>query len=404
MKPALLFYCQHSVGLGHLMRSYALCERLAERFRVVLLCGGELPDGIAPPANVELIALPPLGVREDGFGSGDPRFTTERAWEVRAQRIRAALDDARPAVVLVELFPFGRAKFARELVPLLQAARARGAFTACSLRDILVSARADQRAHDDRAAALANAHLDAVLVHCDPRFARLEETFRPSDPLTVPVHYTGFVVGRDAVPTTERGDHVVVSAGGGRVGLPLLRQAIEASDGRPMRVIAGPLMPESDWRELERLAPANVELLRSVPDLAAELSRAAASISQCGYNTALDLLRTRVPALVVPYATSEEDEQTRRARRLEALGALMVATHVNGDLPRPARVHARRSRTSTSTAPPPPATCSGSSRDELRLARAAAVRAAPVAGAGRRRRGHGRASPPPSWPSRGRWR
>ena len=29
MKPALLFYCQHCVGLGHLMRSYALAEALA---------------------------------------------------------------------------------------------------------------------------------------------------------------------------------------------------------------------------------------------------------------------------------------------------------------------------------------------------------------------------------------
>jgi predicted glycosyltransferase len=32
-----------------------------------------------------------------------------------------------------------------------------------------------------------------------------------------------------------------------------------------------------------------------------------------------------VPALVVPYATPEEDEQMRRARRLERLGALRVA-------------------------------------------------------------------------------
>jgi len=43
MKPTLLFYCQHSVGLGHLMRSYALCAALSERFRVVLVCGGALP-------------------------------------------------------------------------------------------------------------------------------------------------------------------------------------------------------------------------------------------------------------------------------------------------------------------------------------------------------------------------
>ena len=334
MKPALLFYCQHSVGLGHLMRSYALCHRLAERFRVVLLCGGELPEGIAPPDGVELIPLPPLGVSPgEGFGSGDPRYTTERAWEVRLERILSTLRDLAPKAVLVELFPFGRAKFARELVPLLEAARRMGAFTACSLRDILVSGRDDQRAFDDRARALADTHLDAVLVHCDPTFAQLEETFKPTQPLSVPVHYTGFVAGREPEPA-KRQDHIVVSAGGGRVGAPLMLSGMAASDGRPMKVIAGPLMPEENWRGLQRLKPPNVELVRSVPDLAAELLRAAASVSQCGYNTALDLIRTRVPALVVPYVTAEENEQTRRAQRLAELGVLQVADHINGHLPR----------------------------------------------------------------------
>src|SRR4051812_44169703 len=260
MKPALLFYCQHSVGLGHLMRSYALCATLADRFRVTLLCGGQLPEGIAPPSNIELVALPPLGVEPgQGFGSGDPRYTTEDAWAIRAQRIHETLRRTRPKVVLVELFPFGRAKFARELIPLLLQAREQGAFTACSLRDILVSTRSNQREHDDRAAALANAHLDAVLVHCDPRFARLEETFRPTEPLTIPVHYTGFVT-KGEEPRRERAEHIVVSAGGGRVGAPLIEAAMQASQGRPMRAIAGPLMPDADYAALRRSAPANVEV------------------------------------------------------------------------------------------------------------------------------------------------
>ena len=166
------------------MRSYALCGALAERFRVVLLCGGAVPAGIRPPAGVRVVALPPLGVGPDGrFASHDPRYTVDQAWTARRERILAAFRAVRPAAVIVELFPFGRAKFARELVPLLEAARAAGALTACSLRDILVSRRADQQAHDDRAARLADAHLDAVLVHSDPGFARLEETFAPRRPL-----------------------------------------------------------------------------------------------------------------------------------------------------------------------------------------------------------------------------
>ncbi len=206
MRPALLFYCQHSVGLGHLTRSYALCAELARRFRVVLLCGGELPEGIAPPPGVEIVPLPPLGVDGGRFGSRDRRVSTERAWALRAVRIQAMLHAVRPSVVLVELFPFGRAKFARELVPLLREARALGAFTACSLRDILVAGRDDQRAHDDRARALADAHLDAVLVHCDPSFARLEDTFAPTHSLRIPVHYTGFAANlRGQTPSSGGG-------------------------------------------------------------------------------------------------------------------------------------------------------------------------------------------------------
>jgi predicted glycosyltransferase len=318
MKPALLFYCQHSVGLGHLTRSYALCAALTRRFRVVLLCGGQLPEGIAPPRGVEIVALPPLGVGPDGFGSAHPRFTTARAWAVRTERIQSVLLTLRPRVVLVELFPFGRAKFARELVPLLERARELGAFTACSLRDILVSGREDQRAHDERARILADELLDAVLVHSDPSFARLEETF--GETLRVPVHYTGFVTGPAPAPA-PREPVVVVSAGGGRVGAPLLSAAIEAAPaGVRLRVITGPLFP----RDVRLPRRRDVEIVRAVPDLARELRRAAASISQCGYNTALDIVRTGVPALVVPYATPEEDEQTRRAQRLERLGLVIT--------------------------------------------------------------------------------
>ena len=230
MRPALLFYCQHSVGLGHLMRSYALCAELAERFRVVLLCGGELPEGIDPPEGVELVRAAAARRRGRALRQPRPRLSTERAWAVRAELIQATLRAVRPGVVLVELFPFGRAKFARELVPLLEAARALGALTACSLRDILVSGRKDQRAHDDRAAALAEAHLDAVLVHGDPRFARLEETFRPTRPLRVPVHYTGFVAARPR-PATARAARRLVSAGGGRVGEPLLQRGDRGARG-----------------------------------------------------------------------------------------------------------------------------------------------------------------------------
>ena len=331
----LLFYCQHSLGMGHLTRSFALADRLAERFRVVLLNGGRLPKGIAVPANVEVVNLPPLGVDDaNQLVTYDKRISVARALERRRKLITTTFDELRPAVVLVELFPFGRKKFADELLPLLEAAHEpqTRALVACSVRDILVGQRRNQQQHDDRAAAIANQFIDVILVHSDANFARFEESFQPSIPLRVPVKHTGFVVPRTSlsVTTPSKRKRIVVSAGGGIVGEPLLRACIEAIDhldtNVEMKVIGGPFLSDESWRKLRSLARGKkrLRLVRQVGDLSSEMRSAAVSVSQAGYNTCLDVLRAGVPALLVPFSRDTEDEQRKRALRLGALGAAQV--------------------------------------------------------------------------------
>ncbi len=335
VKPVLLFYCQHSLGIGHLTRSFALSAAMAERFEVVFLNGGRLPQGIPVPPSVRVVDLPPLGM-DDGHTlvSRDVGAGVAQAQAARREIIAAAVARWRPAVLLVELFPFGRKKFAGEILPMIRLARRQAGAPAkvvCSLRDILVDARPDQQHHDDRARWLTDRYFDAVLVHADPALARLEQSFSPRRPLQVPVHYTGYVVPqRGAAPAAPRGEHLLVSAGGGIVGGALLRTAIEAQallapPVPPLRLVAGPFLPEAEWRELQALAAGRpgVQLLRQVPDMVAEMRAARASISQCGYNTALDILVAGVPALVVPYATRLENEQSERAERLAARQALL---------------------------------------------------------------------------------
>ena len=315
MKRRLLFHCQHTLGLGHLVRSLTLARSFAERFEVVLLAGGELPEHLDFPPELDVVPLGELGAE-------------------RAALVMETFRQVRPEVVVVELFPFGRKKLTRELLPMLEAASASGARVVCSVRDILVRGRSDQQRHDERAARILNRLFDAVLVHADPRVVSLDETFRPRTPLRVPVHYTGFAAppGEVKPSPAERNGPLVVSAGGGRFGGPLLRAAaaahpaVRARTGLSMRLVAGPFLPEEDWCALERSTQEQdgLELVRAVPDLAAELAAASVSLSQCGYNTALDLIRSRVPALVVPFAAAGEDEQTRRAKLLAGLGVVRV--------------------------------------------------------------------------------
>jgi predicted glycosyltransferase len=336
-RSKLLFYCQHSVGLGHLIRSLNLATGLAESFDVTFLNGGPWPPDVTAPAGVELVNLPPLGHDEDyALVSRDADLSVEEACELRKRMVLAAYEDSRPDVVLVELFPFGRKKFAFELLPLLRAAKAepgRAPLVVTSLRDILVGSRRDQQRHDDRASSMANEFFDAILVHADARFAALEETFHPSIPLTTPVHYTGFVrtpTPVRAVPTAHR--RVLVSAGGGMVGEPLFAAAVDAhprlfaQHGLRTMLVTGPFLPEAVCEDLRRTAAGTpgLDVLRYLPDLAGEMAASTVSVSQAGYNTTMDILGCGTPAVVVPYGAGREDEQAERARRLEALGALRV--------------------------------------------------------------------------------
>jgi predicted glycosyltransferase len=337
-RPPLLFYCQHSVGLGHLVRSLALAGGLAAHFQVVMLSGGPLPTHLQIPPGVRLIALPPLGHDADyALVSRDPHWTVQQAMRERTRLIQATFDALAPRVVMVELFPFGRKKFAFELLPLLERAHSapHRPLVLCSLRDILVTRRPDQPQHDQRACQLANHYLDAILVHADPRFARLEESFHPSTPLAVPVHYTGFVthtMTRHTPPPHQRPQRVLVSAGGGLIGEPLLRAAVAAQptllecEGLTTTVAAGPFLPDPAWQWLTQTArhQPGLQVHRYLPDLAGQMATSRLSISQCGYNTAMDILASRTPAVVVPFADGREDEQSTRARRLQHLGVLHV--------------------------------------------------------------------------------
>ena len=348
-KPALLFYCQHSLGMGHLVRSFALARQLGRDFHVVFLNGGLLPVGQRAPEDIEIVNLPPLGI--GNLESCSPLVSrgeidnVEVAKQERRRLILQSFHHFEPAVIAIELFPFGRKKFADEILPLLEAAHAKAAMRpviVCSLRDILVGNRRDQQRHDDRASELVNRYFDAVLVHSDAAFSCIEESFHPNQPLAVPVCYTGFIsTASKAHKAVERERRVLVSAGGGIVGAPLFRAALAAHEilwaqqRLPMTIVTGPFLPENEWSELQQLSAglSGLTLKRSLPELGPLMRSVSLSVSQCGYNTAMDILASGVAASVVPFAEQREDEQLKRAQRLEKLGLMRLLTsdRLDGD-------------------------------------------------------------------------
>jgi predicted glycosyltransferase len=322
----VLIWSQHLLGTGHLQRVGRLAAALAARGHAVTVANGG-PAPVPRPAGWRRADLPAIRAADADFtglvdGAGAP---VGAALWARRRAVLAALAAEHPDVVVVEMFPFGRRAFARELAPLLDAwrARPRRPRLVVSLRDVLVDKRKPGRAAE--VAARVVRWFDRVLVHADPRLVGLDASFPAARRIAPWLRYTGYVAP-ELAPRDDGGDGVVVSAGGGVVGRRLFEAALAAAhrlDGAcgPWTLVGGRELPEPVWAALRAQAPAKVRLLRAVDDLPALLAGAAVSVSQAGYNTVAEAMALKRPMVLVPFARGDETEQTRRAEAVASIGA-----------------------------------------------------------------------------------
>ena len=329
MKPRVLLFCQHLLGIGHYVRAVRIADALGNGgFDVVFVSGGMSVPHLRP-SSARFEQLPPIRARDESFAEyvmadGTPVDHTTR--HARAVRLRELHDAFDPDVLLVEAFPFGRRSLRAELLPLIAHARGREKLVVCSLRDILVPRRAKR---EQETVDLVNQYFDLVLVHGDPALVRLDETFRRAGDLGDKVRYTGYIAPPTDLPAVVT-DEILVSAGGGIVGRRLLELAIEArpltrQSGHTWRLVAGHALSDDEVANLRRRAAAgNFLVEKTLSDLPSRLRGCRLSISQAGYNTVVEILAAGIPAVCMPFATESETEQTLRCAKLQRQGYLQV--------------------------------------------------------------------------------
>lgn len=330
----VLFHVQHLLGVGHVARAAALTRGMCVAgLEVTVVMGGE-PVPHADFAGAEVVQLPWVRAADTSFktlldGMGNPVDAT--LFERRRELLLKLFSSRKPDALLIEHYPFGRRKFRVELKPLIAAARAAGVPVLCSLRDVLVEK--GDGAKSAKAVAAVRSSFDKVLVHGDPAVLGLELTFPLAAEIADRIAYTGYVIDRRARAmsshTTDARNEIIVSIGGGAVGLELLKAAIGAKQlgaggGRVWRLLAGANLAEAEFQALRANAPAGLIVERARPDFPELLKRAALSVSQAGYNTLMDILSARCRNLLVPFAAGSESEQMFRARLFEARGLVRV--------------------------------------------------------------------------------
>ncbi|MBC8793348.1 MAG: glycosyltransferase [Tagaea sp. CACIAM 22H2] len=314
----ILIHVQHLLGTGHARRMAAIAKGLAQSGHDTVLASGGLPLRL-DLGRAKLVQLPAARAEDSRFKTlidANGNAVDESWCNARAQVTLDLYAAFKPDLLIVELYPLGRALLRFELEPLI--ARAAKIPKLVSIRD--VPQRPSDAKVESRIAALGD--FAAVLAHGDESFLPATRSFPELARLGGKLIHTGYVAGDDQPASGQ--DEIVVSVGGGAAGAKLLDASLKLA---ARRAHAG-----ERWRILTGEQPASiaapnafVAVERNRPDFPGLLKGSRLSISQAGYNTAIDLLRARTPTILVPFAEGNEREQTIRAEAFAAAGLATIA-------------------------------------------------------------------------------
>ena len=342
MQKKVFFYCQHSMGIGHLVRSFALVNSLKKSFEVTLVSGGDFPKGMKIPKGINFVQLPPIGIDANNcltaIGTDESAY---KVMKIRQKKVVNLFKEIQPDILITEYFPFGKIQFMGELLPVLKSIKVNNmpVQVVCSLRDILEPKYLATKMGQDFSIKIINEYYSLILVHGDENFITLNESFTQLSKIKIPISYTGYVSDEKYTPKVNRENfkEVVLSAGGGKVAQPFISKMVNSfkkfgfGEGIILRVIVGPIYPNDDWHTLKKSVKnnSNIILNRSVKNLTISWKEAKLSISSGGYNTLMEVICCRIPALIVPYCNESNSEQEIRANKLQKEGLVQTINFEN---------------------------------------------------------------------------
>src|SRR4051794_17041780 len=323
----VIVYSNEMVGLGHLRRTLAILDKLTAADPAVsslVLTGSAIEPFFPMPPRCDTVKLPSRSRDGDGNPCSRLELDIGEVQQLRARIALAAAESYRPHLALVDKLPLG---LGGELEPTLRALRADPECRlVLGLRDIEDSPANVRRKWTPELRAAIERYYDAIVVYGPESTPDAIDCAGWSD-LSVPTFHVGYV-GRP-VPTAPPVDlppgYLLATTGGGHDGFRVLASLAEAIRRDPVPcpivMVTGPLL---DGAAAQTLA----DLVRDLPihafefrtDMDRVIAGARGVVSMAGYNTVAEIMRARVPALLVPRVRPSE-EQLVRARLLARSGA-----------------------------------------------------------------------------------
>jgi predicted glycosyltransferase len=330
----IAIYSQDGFGLGHMQRTTSIAweiYRLRSEASILTFSDSQLGQFFPISPHHDYVKLPSIAKDSPGNWSATHlRMSFSEILKLRQDLIRNVLLNYAPDIFLVDHMPHGAMG---ELLPALEAMESAGIRTqnVLGLRDILDGPEVTiNRWQVEGAYDVIERFYARILVFGMQDVYDIAERYQLPESAAKKVFYCGYVANLDH----ERNAYnirarylagqsaetrlVVVMAGGGADGYPMMSTLIDALpkvlEDQPciMAVITGPFMPVELIADLERRAGRlPIQMLEAVTDSTSYISAADLVIAMAGYNTSVEILRTKTPAILIPRSGPSAEQRTR---------------------------------------------------------------------------------------------
>lgn len=330
----IAIYSQDGFGLGHMQRTTSIAwelYRLRPEASILTFSDSQLGQFFPISPHHDYIKLPSIAKEGPGnWKATHLRMSFPEILDLRKELISNALLHYAPDIFLVDHMPHGAMG---ELLPTLDAMKHFELHTqnVLGLRDILDSPEVTiNRWQVEGAYDVIERFYTRILVFGMQDVYDVAEKYQLPASAAKKVFYCGYVANLDheknayniraryLAGTTAETRLIVVMAGGGADGYSMMSTLIEALpkvlEDQPciLAIITGPFMPVELIADLERRAGGlPVQMLEAVTDSTSYISAADLVIAMAGYNTSVEILRNKTPAILVPRAGPSAEQRTR---------------------------------------------------------------------------------------------
>ena len=329
----IVFLTQYYRGLGHCMRTKFIAEEAAKTHDVLVV--DQLFDPPISYDGCERISFLKAYIPTDIKNIFNFIMSKELVLLRKKEWIKI-LDTNDVKLIICEGFPFCRHQFSHEYFSFFEEAKKRGIKLIISARDFPWD-EPHQDSLQDWVAYTQNIvckyYTEKVLIHGDPNYLPLvSDRVRMNNPSEVIQHlsdkiiYTGYVCNEKIKPHKKTNNNIFVSTGLNKEeGMLIFKEITKIADQFPEYKFIMPIANRY-LKNIKIKTKNNVVMVPYIKDMYKLLSSCALYITYGGYNSTMEILKSNIPAIIIPRTDGEKLEQFVRAYTFESYNFFKVVS------------------------------------------------------------------------------